>query len=200
MCMSKNKKEQPQLEMPGLEVLAEELKRTRYKSRFRRTLMGTVYTLITVAAVAVLVATLWLPVLQITGTSMTPSLYEGQIVVSLKNADLVRGDMVAFYYNNRVLVKRVIAMPGEWVNIDDNGNVYINDVLFDEPYLEEKALGECNIELPYQVPEGRLFVMGDHRSVSVDSRSKSVGCVAEEQIVGKLIMRVWPLEQFEMLQ
>ena len=198
--MSKNKKELPQIEMPGLEALAEELNRTRYKSRFRRTLMGTVYTLITVAAVAVLVATLWLPVLQITGTSMTPSLYEGQVVVSLKNADLVRGDMVAFYYNNRVLVKRVIAMPGEWVNIDDNGNVYINDVLFDEPYLEEKALGECNIELPYQVPEGRLFVMGDHRSVSVDSRSKSVGCVADEQIVGKLIMRVWPLDQFEMLQ
>ena len=198
--MSKNKKELPQIEMPGLEALAEELNRTRYKSRFRRTLMGTVYTLITVAAVAVLVATLWLPVLQITGTSMTPSLYEGQVVVSLKNADLVRGDMIAFYYNNRVLVKRVIAMPGEWVNIDDNGNVYINDVLFDEPYLEEKALGECNIELPYQVPEGRLFVMGDHRSVSVDSRSKSVGCVADEQIVGKLIMRVWPLDQFEMLQ
>ena len=199
--MSKKKKEeQAVLEMPELVALQEELLRVRYKSRFRRTLMGTIYSLITVAAVAILVATLWLPVLEITGTSMTPALYEGQIVVSIKNSELNRGDMVAFYYNNRVLVKRVIAMPGEWVNMDESGNVYINDVLFDEPYLEEHAFGECNIDLPYQVPEGRLFVMGDHRSVSVDSRSKTVGCVAEEQIVGRLIMRIWPLEQAGMLQ
>ena len=198
--MSKKKTEQQPLEIPELGLLQEELRRVKYKSRFRRTLMGTIYALVTVAAIAVLVATLWLPVLQITGTSMTPALYENQVVMSLKDAELGRGDMIAFYYNNRVLVKRVIAMPGEWVNIDTDGNVYINDVLFDEPYLEEKALGECNINLPYQVPDGRLFVMGDHRSVSVDSRSKTVGCVAEEQIVGKLIMRLWPLSEFGMLQ
>ena len=197
--MSK-KKEQPPIQMPDLDLLEVELGRVKYKSRFRQTLMGTLYALITVAAVAILVATLWLPVLQITGTSMTPTMYDGEIVVSMKNANLVRGDLVAFYYNNRVLVKRVIAMPGEWVNIDEDGNVYINDVFFSEPYLVEKAVGECNIELPYQVPEGRLFVMGDHRSVSVDSRSKSVGCVAEEQIVGKLIMRIWPLSEISMLQ
>lgn len=196
--MSKRKK-QP-LEVPELEALEAELARVKYKSRFRQTLLGTIYVLITVAAVAILIATLWLPVLRITGTSMTPTLEDGELVVSVKNSSFERGDMVAFYYNNKVLVKRVIALAGEWVNIDADGNVYINDVLYDEPYLVEKSIGQCDVEFPYQVPDGRVFVLGDHRSVSVDSRSKAVGCVAQEQIVGRLVMRIWPMEKAGALQ
>lgn len=184
-----------ELVLPTLDQLRAELKRERYRQSYGRTLLGTVNTLIVVAAIAVLVATLLLPVLQIYGSSMTPTLQSGDIVVSLKDTDFARGDMVAFYYNNKILVKRVIGMPGEWVDIDDDGNVYVNNILLDEPYLPEgsKALGECDITLPYQIPDGRVFVMGDHRSVSVDSRSTSVGCVAEEQLVGKLVFRVWPI-------
>jgi signal peptidase I len=146
-----------------------------------------------VAAVAVLVATLLLPVLRIYGTSMSPTLTNGEIVLSLKGSDFETGDVIAFYYNNKILVKRVIAGPGDWVDIKEDGTVYINDVELDEPYVVEKALGECDIEMPYQVPESRYFVMGDHRSVSIDSRSTSIGCVSEEQIVGKLVMKIWPL-------
>lgn len=191
-----SKKSKQPLELPTVEALEAELNRLKYRSRFRQTLLGTIYVLITVAAVAILVATLWLPVLRITGTSMSPTMDDGDLVVSVKNADFERGDMIAFYYNNNVLVKRVIAMAGEWVSIDGNGDVYINDVLYEEPYLVEKALGQCDITFPYQVPDGHIFVLGDHRSVSVDSRSKTVGCVAQEQIVGKLLMRIWPLEEF----
>ncbi len=191
--MSKKKK-QP-LDIPNLEALETELARVTYKNRFRQTLMGTIYVLITVAAVAILVSTLWLPVLRISGTSMTPTLEDGELVVAIKNSNFERGDLISFYYNNKVLVKRVVAMAGEWVNIDPDGNVYINDVLYDEPYLEEKSIGQCDIEFPYQVPDGRIFVLGDHRSVSVDSRSKAVGCVAQEQIVGRLVMRIWPWEK-----
>lgn len=189
------KKKKKRLEMPELDVLEAELNRVTYKNRFQQTLMGTIYALVMVAAIAILVATLWLPVLRITGESMSPTLEDGELVVSVKNSSFERGDMIAFYYNNKVLVKRVVAMAGEWVNIDPDGNVYINDVLFDEPYLVDKSVGQCDIEFPYQVPDGRIFVMGDHRSISVDSRSKAVGCVAQEQVVGKLVMRVWPLKQ-----
>ena len=118
------------------------------------------------------------------------------MVVSVKGMNFSRGDVVSFYYNNKILVKRVIAFQGEWVNIDDQGNVYVGGTLLDEPYLTEKALGECDIQLPYQVPDGRIFVLGDHRSTSVDSRSTSVGCVFEEQIVGKIVYRVWPFSSF----
>ena len=186
--------------MPTLTQLEAELKRTRYIKRYRSVLKSTVYTLITVAAVAVLVATLWLPVLQIFGNSMTPTLSNGEIVFSVKTTDLKQGDIVAFYYNNRILIKRMIAKQGDWVNIDEEGNVYVNGELLDEPYLTEKALGDCNIELPYQVPDGRIFVIGDHRATSVDSRNTAVGCVAQEQIVGKIIFRVWPFKAFGKVQ
>lgn len=183
-------------EIPTIEQLEAELQRERYNKRYGRVLRSTIYTLITVAAVAVLVATLWLPVLQIYGSSMAPTLVDGNIVVSLKAGDLKTGDIVAFYYNNKILVKRVIAGPGDWVDIKEDGTVYVNNEELDEPYLTEKAFGDCNIELPYQVPDSRIFVMGDHRSVSVDSRNTAVGCVADEQIVGKLVFRIWPLDSF----
>ena len=182
-------------EMPSAEQLEAELKREKYKRRYHSVLRSTIYTLITVAAIAVLVATLWLPVLQIYGSSMTPTLQDGEIIFSVKTADLEPGDIVAFYYNNKILVKRVICGPGDWVNIDEDGTVYVNEVRLKESYLAEKALGDCNIELPYQVPDGKIFVMGDHRSTSVDSRNTAVGCVAQEQIVGKIIFRIWPLNR-----
>ncbi len=189
--MSKKKS----LERPSVKEIEKELKRVRYKSRYRTVLKSTLYTLITVAAVAVLVATLWLPVLQIYGSSMTPTLHDGQIIVSVKTANFEPGDIVAFYYNNKILVKRVIAKQGDWIDIKEDGTVYVNDVLLDEPYVEELALGETNIELPFQVPDGRLFVMGDHRSTSVDSRNTAMGCVAEEQIVGKIVFRFYPFDE-----
>lgn len=190
----------PKTAPPTLEQLRAELKRERHRKTYGITLRSTIYSLITVAAVAVLVATLLLPVLQIYGTSMTPTLHDGDIVLSVKTGKLEQGDIVAFYYNNKILVKRVIAGPGQWVDIDEEGNVYVDGELLDEPYLGDKALGSCNIQLPYQVPDGRWFVMGDHRSVSVDSRDRAVGCVSEEQIVGRLTFRVWPLNRASSLQ
>ena len=181
---------------PKIEQLEGELRREKYKKRYGSVLRSTVYTLITVAAVAVLVATLWMPVLQIYGNSMTPTLQEGEIVVTLKTSELKRGDVVAFYYGNKLLVKRCIAGPGSWVNIDEDGKVYVDGELLDEPYVSELAYGDCNIELPYQVPDERWFVMGDHRATSVDSRNTSVGCVSEEQIVGQIVYRVWPFSVF----
>lgn len=183
-------------ELPSVEEFEAELHRVKYHRAYRRALRGTIYALITVAAVSVLVATLLLPVLRIYGTSMTPTMTDGDIVVSLKGAEFEQGDVVAFYYNNKILVKRVIASAGDWVDIDESGAVSVNGQLIDEPYVQEAALGECNIELPYQVPDGRWFVMGDHRAVSVDSRNTAVGCIAQEQIVGRLVFRVWPLSEF----
>ena len=183
--------------IPSAELLEKELKRVRYKETYSKTFRSTVYALITVAAVAILIATLVMPVLQIYGTSMSPTLSDGDIIVAIKGSDFENGDLIAFYYNNKILVKRVIAQSGEWVDIDKHGNVKVNGVPLDEPYLSDKALGECDIELPYQVPEGRIFVMGDHRSISVDSRNTALGCVADEQVVGRLLGRVWPLTEFE---
>lgn len=181
--------------LPTVDELEMELSRVQYRNRYGKILRNTVFTLITVAATAVLVAVLFLPVLQIYGHSMAPGLEEGDIVAALKGAEFQTGDVVAFYCNNKILVKRVIAGPGDWVDIDAEGNVSVNGKALDEPYLSEKALGECDIDLPYQVPENRWFLMGDHRSVSVDSRSAAVGCVSEEEIVGRLVFRAWPLEK-----
>lgn len=181
-------------DMPTVDQLKAELNRETYNSRFKSVFFSTVYTLVIVAAAAVLVATIWMPVLQIYGASMTPTLGEGEIVVSVKGSDFEPGDLVAFYLGNKILVKRCIAGPGQWVDIDEDGTVYVDGKELSEPYLTEKALGDCDIELPYQVPDNRFFCMGDHRSTSVDSRNTNVGCVSEEQIVGKIVFRVWPLD------
>lgn len=191
--MSENTKKQ---DMPTTDQLQKEVDRVHYRRDFSRVMVNTIYSLVVVAAVAVLVAVLLLPILRIYGHSMNDTLDEGDIVVSLKGSDFKTGDIIAFYYNNKILIKRVIGKAGDWVDIDQDGNVYVNGNLIDEPYLDEKAFGECNIELPYQVPESKVFVMGDNRSVSVDSRNTAVGCVAEEQIVGKVVYRLWPLKDF----
>ena len=182
------------LSAPTAQQLESEIKRVRNKRKFRAVMKSTIYMLVTVAAVAILVATLWLPVLQIYGNSMTPTLHNGDIVVSMKSSEFNQGDVVAFYYNNKILVKRVIAESGDWVDITEDGTVYVNGVVLEEPYLSDKAYGDTNIELPYQVPDGKLFVIGDHRATSVDSRNTAVGCVAQEQVVGKISFRIWPLQ------
>ena len=187
-------------EFPSVEQLTAELRREKYKRSYRRVLRSTVYTLVVVAAIAVLVATIWMPVLRIYGASMTPTLNEGDIVVSLKGGDFQRGNLVAFDVGNKSLVKRCIAGPGQWVDIDSSGNVSVDGEPLEEPYLTEKALGDSDIAYPYQVPESRYFCMGDHRSTSVDSRSSVIGCVSEEQIVGKIAFRVWPLPDFGALR
>ncbi len=195
--MSTSEKNRPiDVSQLSSEQLQNELEREQYKKNYISAIKGTVYTLITVAAVAVLVAVLFLPVLRIFGSSMAPTLEEGDIVLSLKHGSFETGDVVAFYYNNKILVKRVIAQSGEVVDIDRDGTVFVNGVEIEEPYIDAKAFGDCDIKLPYQVPDGRLFVMGDQRDVSVDSRSTAVGPVSQEQIVGRIVLRVWPLADF----
>ncbi len=192
--------ELPGIDLPSIELLEAELKKERYKSTYGRVLRSTVFSLLVVAAMAVLIAVLLLPVLQISGTSMTDTLHNEDIVIAVNSSKFKTGDVIAFYYNNNILIKRVIANSGDWVDIDEDGNVYVNNVLLDEPYLKEKALGECNITLPYQVPDKKCFVMGDHRSTSIDSRNSSIGCIGEDAVVGKIIFRVWPLSNIGFIQ
>ena len=178
------------MEAPTVEQLEAELKKEQYRHNYGRVLRSTAFSLLVVAAVAVLL----LPVLQINGTSMTETLQDGDIVVAISNSKFKTGDVIAFYYNNNILVKRVIAAAGDWVDIDGEGNVYVNGELLDEPYITEKAYGNCDIELPYQVPDGKCFVMGDHRATSVDSRSSAVGCISDSGVVGRIVFRIWPLD------
>ena len=183
-----------EMKFPSSAEVEQELNRARYKNRYSRTLKSTVFALVTAAAAAVLVAALWLPVLEIFGSSMTPTLSEGQYVVAVKDNTPETGDIVAFYYGNKVLVKRCIAGPGNWVDILEDGTVTVNGKALEEPYLTRKHFGICDLELPYQVPEGTYFLMGDERETSVDSRHSSVGCVSVDQMVGKIVYRVWPFE------
>jgi len=185
---------------PSSREVEQEIRRLRHRRRYRMTLGSTVYYMLLAAALAVLTATLWLPVLRIYGNSMSPTLNRDELVISVKNADFETGDVCAFYYNNRLLVKRVIANPGDWVNIDEEGNVYVNGTLLDEPYVMEKSMGQCNLELPYQVPDERYFVLGDDRAVSLDSRNTVIGCIGEEQVLGKIVFRFWPLKNIGMIQ
>ena len=182
--------------LPSLDLLKKELKRERYKRRFRRILRSTINALIVVAAIAALIATLVLPVLQIAGTSMEPSLNDGDIVLLIKTDHLETQDLCAFYYSNKILIKRIIGVPGDYLWIEKDGTVFLNSVPLEEPYVSEKSLGECDTEFPYQVPENSYYMMGDHRETSIDSRSSVIGCIAEDQIIGKILCRIWPLSQF----
>ena len=194
-----NSKEARKIEMPSVELLEGELKRTQYNRRYRRTLRTTIFSLLIVAAVAVIIAVLLLPVLQISGSSMENTLMDGDLVISLNNGRYKTGDVIGFYYNNVVLIKRVIAISGDWVDIAEDGTVTVNGVALDEPYITEKALGECNINLPYQVPQGKCFVLGDNRDESVDSRNTAVGCVSDDVVLGRLLARIWPLKSITIL-
>lgn len=196
----KKKTEKPVKQTPLLEDLQKELKRERYKRRFRRLLRSTVNALIVVAAVAALIATLILPVLQIAGTSMEPTLNDGDIVLLVKTKNLKSGDLCAFYYSNKILIKRVIATPGDYIWIEADGTVFLNGKELDEPYITKKALGECDVEFPYQVPENNYFVMGDQRETSIDSRSSTIGCIPEDQLVGKIFCKFWPLSEFKFIK
>ncbi len=188
------------MEFPSTDAIRAELQREQYKNKYGRVLRSTVFSLLVVAAAAALIAVLLLPVLQITGTSMSSTLEDGDVVVALSGAKYQTGDVVAFYYNNNILIKRVIATAGDWVDIDEEGNVYVNGEVLEEPYLSEKAFGDCNIVLPYQVPDGRNFVMGDHRATSIDSRNTAVGCVSDDLILGKIFIRVWPLSELKWIK
>ena len=183
-------------DLPPLEQIRRERSRLQYRSRYGRALRSTLRALAVAAALAVLVATLWLPVLRIYGSSMWPTLMDGQIVLCVKTRSFAPGDVTAFYHGNKLLIKRYVAGPSDWVDIDDSGNVTVNSEPLEEPYLAEKAFGQTNISLPYQVPEGRYFVMGDNRDASVDSRNTAVGPIAMDQVVGKVFFRIWPLREF----
>ena len=195
--MGDKRRDAPELsDIPSPELLENEIKREKHRKTFRRVLKNTVFSLIVVVAVSAILTILVLPVLQITGTSMSDTLQDGDIVIAVKTSDLETGDLIAFYYNNSILVKRVIASAGSWVDVKEDGSVYVNNKPLDEPYVTDLAFGKCDITLPYQVPEGTYFVMGDHRLTSVDSRNTALGCVGKELVVGKIVFRVWPLPAF----
>lgn len=191
----KNDAHMPEQSLPTAAAIREAIRQEKYKMLYRRVLRSTLYALVIVAAVAVLIATLVLPVIQITGTSMAPTLTEGDVIVLVKTDRLRRGDLCAFSYANKTLIKRVIGTPGDVIDIDADGNVSVNGERIDEPYLTAKALGDCDIELPYQVPESRFFLMGDQRETSIDSRNSVIGCVTQEQMIGKILFRVWPIRR-----
>ena len=182
--------------LPTSEQFEDELIRVKYKLRYRKLLKNTIYSLLIVAAISVLVATLFLPVLEIYGNSMNPTLESGDIVVSIKTTKLERGDVCCMYYNNHLLVKRVIGLQGDVIEMDEDGNVFVNGEYVDEPYLSEKVLGDCDLEFPYTVPEQTIFVLGDNRPTAVDSRNEQFGSISLEEVVGKIVFRVWPFAGF----
>ena len=181
-----------EVQIPSHEEVVNERKRLKYKKEYRRILLNTIYALVVVAALAALIATMVMPVLQVSGTSMEPTLEDDDLIILRKTSKFKTGDLCGFYWQNKLLLKRVIGGPGDMISIDNDGNVTVNGKLLKEPYVDKKALGECDLTFPYQVPEGRYFVMGDHREVSIDSRSSVIGCEEKEQIIGKVLFRIWP--------
>ena len=188
--------QEKQVSVPSLSEIQKERKRIRRGTYYRQALRGTISVLLVVAAVAVLITTLFLPILQISGDSMSPTLEHDEIVVLLKTKNFERGDLIGFYYQGKILLKRVIALPEDEVAIDADGNVYVNGELLEEPYVTEKELGDCDLEFPYKVPGTSYFVLGDRRSNSVDSRNSVVGAISRDDIIGKVFIRVWPLPEF----
>lgn len=186
--------------IPTTAEVEAERKRLAYRSRYARVLRSTIYALLVVAAIAVLLATLFLPVLQVSGDSMNPTLQDRDIIVLVKTDHMKTGDLCGFYWQNKLLLKRIIGLPGDIITLDEDGVVTVNGEVLDEPYVDELALGECDIKFPYQVPENRYFVLGDHRATSIDSRSSVIGCVEKSQIVGKVFLRVWPLSSFSLIR
>lgn len=187
------------LVLPTEDDVKAERKRLKYRRKFIITLRTTVYALTVVAAIAVLLATLFLPVLQVSGSSMEPTLSDNDIILLIKTDNLSTGDLIGFYYQNKLLLKRVIGVAGDVIDIDEEGNVTVNGELLDEPYVTNKSIGECDIDLPYQVPENRVFVMGDNRATSIDSRSSVIGCIEEDQIVGKVLIRIYPFKKISFI-
>lgn len=183
-------------DLPDAEQFRKEFKRLQYQKNFSRTMRSTIGSLLVVGAIAVILSMLVVPVMRVTGASMTPTLQNEDLLLCVRSGNYEKGDIVAFYYNNKILLKRVIGVSGDVINISEEGAVSVNDEPTDEPYVNELAFGECDISLPYQVPESRVFVMGDHRAVSIDSRSTAIGCVSEEAIVGKVLLRVYPFDKF----
>ena len=181
---------------PTEEMIVAELEKERYRQNYIKALRSTIYVLIVVAAATAIIVVLLLPVLQITGTSMAETLQDGDIVLAAKSTSYKAGDVVAFYYNNNILVKRVIATAGDWVDIDAEGNVSVNGEAIDEPYITDKSLGYCNVAFPYQVPDGRSFLMGDRRETSMDSRNSEIGCIDDSMVLGKIKFCVWPFNDF----
>ena len=192
-------RKQGEVSLPTKKQVETERKRYRRKKAYNKALRGTVYVLTIVAAVAVLIATLILPVLQIEGTSMEPTLSNGDIVLLTKTTRFNRGDLCGFTWNNKLLIKRVIGTPGDWVEIDTDGTIYLNGELLEEPYVEQPAFGECDLEFPFQVPQEQYFVVGDMRESSIDSRNSLIGCIPKDQIVGKVFFRVWPFNRLSFL-
>lgn len=194
------KKSDIDVDAPSFSELNKEQQRLRTRKTYQRAFFKTVGVLCVVAAISVLLTTLWMPVLQIYGSSMSPTLEPGDLVLSVKNEKLESGDVVAFYQGNKLLIKRVIATSGQWVDIDNDGVVTVDGQVLDEPYIKELSLGNCDIELPHQVKEAHYFIMGDNRDTSLDSRANTIGDIAEEQIEGKVVFRIWPLNKFGSVQ